>query len=300
MRKACLMVWIILNWNATGIAADTLAIKAIRADWDTMLHAPSDRIRIKKTEEVAHRLSELLKQGLRPGQVLKPGAKFSLLATRDSSVQIISWSVPLLTGSFYYGGLILTPKKREFQTFVLKDSKETLNRPEALQTTTAQWFGAVYYQLIEYRYKKHNYIILLGWDGGKYPLARKLIEVLTFTSAGEPLLGAQIFSDHRNFRKIFEYQKDAYFPLRYEKQKVYQRVWYSRKAIPRQYFLIVFSRLGREPGVAAPVPILNITDAYQWRNGKLYLIKDIDARNPAVKDEPATRPQPAQGLSPKE
>lgn len=300
MKKACVIGWIILIWSATSMGADTLLLKAFRANWDTMLNAPTDAARINKTGEVALLLSDLLKQGLRPNQILKAGSKYSHLSTKDSSVQVISWSVPLLTGSFFYGGLILTQKNRNLQTFMLTDAKETLSRPEAVQTSAAQWFGAVYYQLIEYRHKKQDYIILLGWDGGKYPVARKLIEILTFSPAGEPVLGAQIFSDNRNFRKIFEYQRDAYFPLKYEKQTIYQRVWYRRKPVPRQQYVIVFNRLAREPGVAAPVPVLNIADAYLWRDGKLYLQKDIDARNPAGKDESAPRPQPAQGLIPRE
>lgn len=300
MKKACVIGWIILLCSATSLGSDTLRLQAVRANWDTMLNAPTDAIRIKKTGEVALQLSDLIKQGMRPGQILKTGSKYSHLSSKDSSVQVISWSVPLLTGSFFYGGLILTQKNGNLQTFILTDSKETLSRPEAVQTTAAQWFGAVYYQLIEFQHKKNDYIVLLGWDGGKYPVARKLIEILRFTPAGEPVLGAQIFSDNRNFRKIFEYQRDAYLLLKYEKQTIYQRVWYRRKPVPRQRYVIVFNRLARESGVAAPVPVLNISDAYLWRDGKLYLQKDIDARNPAGKDETAPRPQPAQGLIPRE
>lgn len=300
MKKACVIGWIILFWSTTSMGADTLLLKAVRANWDTMLNATTDSLRIKKTSEVALQLMELVKQGLRPGQILKTGSKYSHLSTKDSTVQVLSWSVPLLTGSFYYGGLILTRKNQAVQTFILNDSRETLSRPESLQTSAAQWVGAVYYQLVEYRYKRQDYIILLGWDGGKYPVARKLIEILTFTPTGEPVLGAQIFSDHRNYRKIFEYQRDAYFPLKYEKQTIYQSVWYSRKPVARLHYVIVFNRLAREAGVAAPVPVLNIVDAYLWRDGKLFLQRDIDARNPAQKDEQVPRSQPVQGLIPKE
>ncbi len=300
MRKLAWFFLILLGGFRPLMGADTLQIKAFWADWDSMLFATNDATRLKKTQEVALRLSEMLYQGMKPGRIMKTGMKYSHLATKDSTVQIFTWSVPLLSGSYSYGGVILRQKDNLLKTYVLKDFKDAIpTQAELRQTHAENWFGAVYYQLIELEHKRKNYYLLLGWDGGKYPLARKLIEVLTFDAEENPVLGAQIFASSTNFRKIFEYQQDVFFPLKYDKQTLYRKVWYSRRPIPRTEYLIVFNRLEREPGFAAPIPVLNIVDAYHWKDGKLIIIKDIDARNAEGKFDKETPTPPAQGLVPK-
>jgi len=301
MRTVAWFFLILLGGFSPLMGADTLQIKAFWADWDSMLYAANDATRLKKTQEVAVNLSEMLSQGMKPGRIMKPGMKYSHLATKDSTVQIFTWSVPLLSGSYSYGGVILRQKDHVLKTYILKDFKDAIaTKAELRQTTVGQWFGAVFYQLIELRHKRKNYYLLLGWDGGKYPVARKLIEVLTFDAEENPVLGAQIFASSKNFRKIFDYQQDVYFLLRYDKQTLYRKVWYSRRPVPRGEYLIVFNRLERQQGFAAPIPVLNIVDAYQWKDGKLVVIKDIDARNPEGRFDKETPPPPAKGLIPKE
>lgn len=301
MKKAAFLLLIFWGCIASLRGADTLLIKAFWADWDSMLNTPDDAIRLKKTVDVATRMSQLLSQGMKPGRIMKPQMKYSHLATKDSTIQVLTWSVPLLSGSYTYGGIILKQSGHLLKIYLLKDFKEAIaTQAELKQTSPEQWFGAVYYQMLEFRHKKKNYYFLLGWDGGRYPVARKLIEVLTFDAEGKPLLGAQVFSGSKIYRKIFEYQQDVYFLLKYDKQTLYRKVWSSRKPLPRKEYLIVFNRLGREPGFAAPIPVINIVDAYRWNDGKLILIKDVDARNPEGKFDKEPPPTPATGLFPKE
>ncbi len=278
------------------MGSDSTMVRKLWVDWDTMLTAPQDEVRITKTYEVASLIGEMLKQGQKTSQIMNPRMKYSHLATKDSLIQVFTWSVPLTDGSYSFGGVLLSNQKNIRQTYVLRNAKKDLPHAEMDQNSSSQWFGAVYYQLIEYKHKGNTYYILLGWDGGKYPVARKLIEVLTFNGEGEPKWGAPIFAGNKIFRKIFEYQQNTYFPLKYEKQTVYRKVWYKRKPIPRKENMIVFNRLGREPGFAAPLPVVNVVDAYIWRDGKLILLKDIDARNPEGKYDRTPAPLPAQGL----
>ncbi|MEJ5301859.1 MAG: hypothetical protein HPY80_06610 [Bacteroidales bacterium] len=299
MRKTAWLVIVFIASLKPAMSGDTLQIQAIKADWDTMLSAPDDAIRIMKSEAVARRMAELLTNGICLKQIMKPNAKYSHLASKDSAIEVITWSVPLLSQGFTYGGVILHRKNESPKCFILQNAKEALSLAELKQYSPQQWFGAVYYQMIEFRHKKQTYYILLGWDGGNFPIARKMIEVLTINSAGEPVFGAPIFAANKIQRKIFEYQQDAYFPLKYERQTYYRKIWYRRKPSPRKENMIVFNRLERERGFAAPIPILNIIDGYRWKDGKLVLMKDLDARNPEKKTDITPKP-PERGLFPQD
>lgn len=299
MMKSAWLVLVLVASLKPAMSSDTLLIKAIKADWDSMLSAPEDAIRLMKSESVATRIAELLMNGTSLKQIMKPNAKYSRLASKDSAIEVITWSVPLLSRGYTYGGIILHRKNPSPKCFILHDAKEAFPLAEHKQYSPQQWFGAVYYQMIEFRHKKQTYYILLGWDGGNYPIARKMIEVLTFNSAGEPVLGAPIFAGNKTQRKIFEYQQDVFFSLKYEKQTYYRKIWYKRKPSPQKENMIVFNRLEKERGFAAPIPILNIIDGYRWMDGKLVLIKDLDARNPENKTDASQKPVKS-GLFPKD
>jgi hypothetical protein len=116
-----------------------------------------------------------------------------------------------------------------------------------------------------------TYYILLGWKGNTVKSTKKVIDVLSFNTAGEPVFGSAVFDGNGKTRKrvVFEYARQASMLLRY---------------VPEQN-LIVFDHLAppdakqkNKPESFGP----DLTyDGYKLKNGRWVYVEQLDMRNVA-------------------
>jgi len=270
------------------------------AYWQIMLRGESDSV-----QRVASlKVKEILSQSFTTTQCLSlklpKEIRLSALMPTDSAFLLITPVSHAFPGGYFYDGLLVaknTPDSK-LSVYPLKDKSDEIKNPETLITRPENWYGALYYQLLEFKSEKGKFYVLLGWDGGNGRIQRKIIEVLSFDDDHLPRFGDKIFDQSPKTRLIFEYASGSYFVLRYEKQHYRKKVWYKRKAVIKEEAMIVVNRLVYEPTVGANVAAANILDAYLFSDGKLILLKDIDARNPEEQNRPSPKNPPSQGLIP--
>lgn len=139
----------------------------------------------------------------------------------DKLLRIITWNIKFTDGSFLYYGYILHRKKKKSKVkiFPLIDKSNDILNPTNQILNNLQWYGALYYQIINTKNAGKNYYTLLGWDGNNYITTKKIIDVLTF-SHGNPIFGKNIFETNKENKKqkriIFEYSSKTVMTLRYE------------------------------------------------------------------------------------
>lgn len=196
----------------------------------SIITARSQEERVTSTYFFAKTLIAALKQ---PGSFEYPfdsAARYvSILTPPDKSFRIFTWSLKwgkdsLVTAdSFEFYGAIQKPNADKLELYGLYDSSARLGKPEHIQLSNRFWYGALYYQIIETKYKKQKYYTLLGWDGHTMASNRKIADVLVFDEMGKPRFGAPIFEMEENVppqhRVIFEFRDDAVMTLRYIKKK---------------------------------------------------------------------------------
>ncbi len=143
----------------------------------------------------------------------------SIQYPRDSSFRVFTWHLYVDVNEYrYYGAIQMNTS--ELKLFPLRDrSFELEGNLEQLTLAPDKWYGAVYYNLKEVKTKDQTYYLLFGFDRNELFRTRKVMDVLSFGSQGQPILGAPIIPGPRGELKkrlILEYSSEASIRLNYD------------------------------------------------------------------------------------
>jgi hypothetical protein len=224
------------------------------------------------------------------------------LVSPDKSFKIYNWVLLTDEGVYKYYGLlqIHNMKDNTNKIILLKDKSDSISNFENSFLSSDKWYGALYYKIIYTKYKNNKYYTLLGWQGNNLLSRKKVIDVLTFSSSGEPVFGADIFKTDKAEQKriIFEYSSEAVMSLKYEQQYYDKSKLKDQKpklkdlknrnkskVRKKKAYMIVFDHLvplasGLEGVAQFYVPTIDYVDAFIFISGKWRLIRDIEANNP--------------------
>ncbi len=142
--------------------------------------------------------------------------------TENGKLRIFTWNMVRDNGTYTYFGLLQVELKeqKDVKTYRLFDKSDSIINPESSFLTNANWFGALYYEIIESKFIDGNLYTLLGWDGNDLYTNKTIIESLTITQNGEPKFGAYVFNiDKKKQRRvIFEYSRMANMMVHYDSE----------------------------------------------------------------------------------
>lgn len=146
----------------------------------------------------------------------------SRLSAEKSKFVIFTWSTPINNNVHEYGGLIQYKPNDTVPVKVieLKNKSWEIENPIMQACFPENWYGAVYYDLIEKSVFGKQQVILLGFDENDLLSTKKIIETIKVLPSGEFQFGAPIFRRGNSFahRIIFEYSSKASLTLRYDSQ----------------------------------------------------------------------------------
>ncbi len=143
------------------------------------------------------------------------------ITSDDGKVRVYTMNLPLPNGEQKYFGFIQHfVNKKTIQLFELKDNRQLVSDPINEILTPEKWYGSLYYSIISKSIKGGKTYILLGIDFNNLFSSKKLVEVLNFSKAGEPVFGAPVFKVGQNKlnRIVFEYSAKASMILRYNEE----------------------------------------------------------------------------------
>ncbi|MFT6324256.1 MAG: hypothetical protein ACJAWO_001818 [Halieaceae bacterium] len=193
------------------------------------------------------------------------------LYSPDNKFRFITWNISLKDGTYNYICFIqLAPTKNKASIWhELIDHHKTIKRPESRSLRKDMWYGSLYYSIIPFKKDKETYYVLLGWEGNNKYSNKKIIECLYFNNKQEPLFGKTVFNSSRlnKRRVVFEYSKEAYLMLRYNKdskQIIFNRLAPTIKELEGLYSFY-------QPTMAF--------DAYQYKKGEWILLENVNPRN---------------------
>lgn len=145
----------------------------------------------------------------------------------DSSFRILTWQMHYPKGKFRYYGVIQM-KSKKMKIYPLRDLRDTLPFHTQQILTQNNWYGQIYYRIIERTYDKKTYYTLFGFEAADFLSRRKIVDILTFDADGSPRFGAPIFcfTDSSKFkirdtldRFFIEYKWSASPTLNYDNNK---------------------------------------------------------------------------------
>jgi hypothetical protein len=192
------------------------------------------------------------------------------ITSPDSTLKIITWNLVLRNkpGRYYCYMIRKMPGKKTNTVYRLERS---YNDDVILTDTTyspSDWYGALYYDIRPYRESSEESWVLLGINYSDPYTTKKIIDVLSFTSGDDIVLGRKWFNSDNSlhYRYVLEYSSSAIISLRFVSDSS-----------------IVFDHL-------VPVPVESgdnrihygpdySADAFIFKDGLWKLFINVDARN---------------------
>ncbi|NNC85432.1 MAG: hypothetical protein HKN75_05065, partial [Bacteroidia bacterium] len=156
--------------------------KKINQLCDSIQKAKTDEVRIACNDSLKTIFRSLLQNPESFNLVYKSIDKVSIISSDDKKLRLYSWVLPAKDGSVYkYNGFAQFKKskkhKMKFYEFTEKTIKNN-GEAERAKIDNSNWYGAVYYKIIDSGKKKKRYYTLLGWHGNNLKTTTKIIDVL--------------------------------------------------------------------------------------------------------------------------
>lgn len=219
----------------------------------------------KASAEISRVLSEFLKtpESFEETFELKHLGK---ITSPDKRINIFTWNYQRPDFTYKYGGVVQY-RSGEGNNFLVYELKQTLNQVPHDRINHNQWYGCLYYKIIENRYKEMVTYTVFGWDGFNSIVSRKIIDVITVNRNGA-YFGKPIFymEKGRMERMLFQYNARTVMMLDYEEQN--ERIIFDHLSPSEPEEKGNFKMYGPD----------STYDALEYKKGKWYLKKNIDLR----------------------
>ena len=143
----------------------------------------------------------------------------SVLQPKNREFKLFTWFIPLKNGSYNYFGILQTCKKngKKCQIYQLGPGNKDKEYNSNDLITHHNWYGCIYYDLIEIKVNKKKYYTLLGWDGHNNTSNKKIVDILQISKHTEPSFGARIFNNDST-RMIIEYSEEYSMSLKWDSE----------------------------------------------------------------------------------
>lgn len=205
------------------------------------------------------------------------------IASDDGQFRAFTWNVPLSNGTNKYFGFV----QYKFDSLIVIPLRSNENDPSGFDTKQIipqNWYGAIYYKLIEVDIKGQKAYTLLGWDGYTANSNRKFIDIIYLDKSGELVFGMPVFKTEKGIktRVVLEYAEKANMLLRYDFQSI--MVEKKKKIRKENAWLIVMDRMvPMDPSMEGIrkyyVPTGDTYDGYIFKNGFWTLVENIEVAN---------------------
>lgn len=141
--------------------------------------------------------------------------KLAALVSPDEKFRLFNWHRPMPDGTNRYDAIVLFPDGKGYVE--LTDATDLEAARSNKEILPADWYGALYYDIVPVSKKKQDYYVLLGWDATSEITTRKVIDALHFEKNGEPVFGKPVFETEDGYlhRRVFEYAGDVSMTLKY-------------------------------------------------------------------------------------
>lgn len=199
--------------------------------------------------------------------------KLSTLLSPDGKVKICTWNIEFNDGVNQFFGGLAVKTSTGIRTYELTDNYQQIRSPEQANLTPSKWYGCIYYDLVETKFKGTTYYTLIGYNGNNAFSQIKVVDVLVISDGNNPnpRFGHPVFSDDKRTRRrlIYEYSNRATMMLRYDASQ--KMIVMDNLAPMEQIYQNDFRYYGPDFSY----------NGLKFDKGKWVFVPEIDLRNPA-------------------
>ena len=248
--------------NKINILQDSL-----KAKLDIIQNGIDENEKLLANQEFVNILKRTLKLKISFDFAFDSLKTISILKSPDNYFKIYNWFIENDDNTYRFYAMIQFKNTKNDIIFLNDNSDDILNVKQA-ELSSGNWYGCLYYNIIKNKEKKSYTII--GWDGNNEFSTKKIIDVIKFSRYNNIKFGAPIFKDDKQKSKkrvIIEYNDQSPVSVQFNKK--------SKQ--------IIFNNLVPQKKELEGIKAYYVPDgsfnAYEYKKGKWWLIKDIDARN---------------------
>jgi len=205
--------------RSSAVMAD---IQDINAQLEKIRTYYDDADKLQANNQAKDVLNELLQDPQSMDYNYDSLKHITILESSDEKLRIFTWNLMLddLTHQFY-GFIQYRPENDKYYIHELKDKTDLSEDSKAAYHYPSEWYGAIYYDLIEKKHRGNTIYTLLGWKGQDALVQQKVIETLEFGRKGLPEFGDRNFRLMREQkdRIIFRYSIKAQMILRFNEKQ---------------------------------------------------------------------------------
>jgi len=144
----------------------------------------------------------------------------SKIVSEDKKIRFFTWAISYSDGTYKHFGFMqyYSEKQNKVLLFSLIDKSDSIKNIDNVTLSTDNWFGAMYYDIVQTKDYYGDLYVLLGWDGNNLFSKKKVIESLRVVN-DKPIFGLPVFIAGKEIRKrvIFEYSRMSSMMLKYDK-----------------------------------------------------------------------------------
>jgi hypothetical protein len=148
--------------------------------------------------------------------------KVADIKSNDQTVRLLTWNVEFADLSNTYGGFVLRKEEGKERVLVLEliDNLDAYSSKPENVVDTKNWYGSIYYKIIDFSFQGKTQYLLFGYDGGTTMSNFKLLDVLSFAGQSAKF-GSPVFKDPKSLKKrvVFEYANMASMSLEFEPKR---------------------------------------------------------------------------------
>lgn len=253
MKRIIIIFFVCILSFISTFSQSNQAMKELEANMkplvDLVFDAPTDNERFNANEKLLVNLEEVLSMSKSFSYPFDGLKRISILKSPDNRFRIFTWAVIAQDGTFENFGFVqsLNENSGEYEVYKLTDRSEEIFNPNEAKCDNANWFGAVYYDLIQLKDQDRTYYTLLGFDGNSIYTKRKIIEPINFKGrSSQPEFGASVFFKERDRKRfVFEYNPETSFVLKWDNQ------YYENKAKPKNNPISALFKRTSAPNIQA-------------------------------------------------
>ena len=184
-------------------------------------------------------------------------------------LRLFTWNVPMNDGTHRYFGFVqyFKPEGNKMNLLFLNES-ETTDLDEDHIYTQDDWYGCLYYHIIESKCGNQLFYTLLGFDFNNNFTTRKVIDVISFNNEGmrfgQPLF--QLDGDLKK-RVIYEYSSRVTMMIRYDTEL--QMIVFDHLSPSEPQYKDHYQFYGPDSSY----------DGFEFRDCSWKIVRDLDMKN---------------------
>ncbi|MBP6230099.1 MAG: hypothetical protein KA397_00385 [Paludibacteraceae bacterium] len=243
--------------------------KEITALFDSIKQASSDSIAIELNEKIEILLSDALKKEDAFDYTFTSLNYIGSVYSPNHLMRILSWNYPLRHGRYGYSALFLVKKQQKSKHKIFAASQHKAFKPdENTKYLPTNWYGALYYQIVEHKKNRKTQYFLLGISNYQAITKVKVIEPIVIGNQSITF-GKPIFKKEKKTQQriVFEYKSTVNIGLEYDTKR--NRFVFDHLSPSDPIYKDAYHYYGPDFSY----------DSYQWVKTKWVYQPDIDVRN---------------------